>query len=132
MCPCYLHFLPTARATASFISITTPMSQVLLIWGAGRCKPLTHAHYFRPPHKDQSVRLHTLCDHEIWKTHQKVKVKVAFSTLRPFGLLYSSSQQVPAFISRGATHHTDAQDLYQRRRELLPNFDSKFEFAEIC
>ena len=60
---------------------------------------------------------------------QKVKVKVAlrgFSTMRPFGLLYSYPQQVPAFISRGATHHTDAQDLYQQRRELLPmNFASK-------
>ena len=32
----------------------------------------------------------------------------------------------PNLISRGATHHTDAQDLYQRRRELLPmNFASK-------
>ena len=50
----------------------------------------------------------------------------AFSTLRPFGLLYSYPQQVPPFISRGATHHTDARDLYQRRRELLPmNFASK-------
>ena len=59
----------------------------------------------------------------------KVKVKVAlwgFSTLRPFGLLYSYTQKVTAFISRGATHHTDALDLYQRRRELLPmNFASK-------
>ena len=59
----------------------------------------------------------------------KVKVKVAlwgFSTLRPFGLLYSYPQQVPAFISRGATHHTDARDLYQRRRALLPmNFANK-------
>ena len=59
----------------------------------------------------------------------KVKVKVAlwgFSTLWPFGLLYSYPQQVPAFISRGATHPTDAEDLYQRRRELLPmNFASK-------
>ena len=57
------------------------------------------------------------------------KVKVAlwgFSTLRPFGLLYSYPQQIHAFISRGATHHTDARDLYQRRRELLPmNFASK-------
>ena len=49
-----------------------------------------------------------------------------FSTLRPSGLLYSYPQQVPAFISRGATHHTDARDLCQRRRELLPmNFASK-------
>ena len=41
-------------------------------------------------------------------------------------LLYSYPQQVPAFISRGATHHRDARDLYQRRRELLPmNFASK-------
>ena len=59
----------------------------------------------------------------------KVKVKVAlwgFSTLRPFGLLYSYPQQVPAFISRGATHHTDARDFYQPRWELLPmNFASK-------
>ena len=57
------------------------------------------------------------------------KIKVAlwgFSTLRPFGLLYSYPQKVPAFIFRGATHHTDARDLYQRRRELLPmNFASK-------
>ena len=63
------------------------------------------------------------------------KVKVAlwgFSTLRPFGLLYSYPQQVPAFISRGATHHTDARDLYQRRRELLPmNFASKSVIHEI-
>ena len=53
----------------------------------------------------------------------KVKVKVdlwGFSTLRPFGLLYSYPQQVPSFIPRGATHHTDARDLYQRRREPLP------------
>ena len=51
---------------------------------------------------------------------------MAFSTLRPFGLLYSYPQQVPAFISRGTTHHTDARDLYQRRWELLPtNFASK-------
>ena len=57
------------------------------------------------------------------------KVKVAlwgFSTLRPFGLLYSYPQQVPAIISRGATHHTDVRELYQRRRELLAmNFASK-------
>ena len=66
------------------------------------------------------------------KTHsrcKKVKVMVAlwgFSTLRPFGLLYSYTKQVPAFISRGAMHHTDARDLYQRRRKLLPiNFASK-------
>ena len=57
------------------------------------------------------------------------KVKVAlwgFLTLRPFGLLYSYPQQVPAFISRGATHHTNARNLYQRRWEILPmNFASK-------
>ena len=60
---------------------------------------------------------------------KKNRLQVAlwgFSTLRPFGLLYSYPQQVPAFISRGATHHTDARDFYQRRRELLPmNFASK-------
>ena len=57
------------------------------------------------------------------------KVKVAFwglfntAAVRP---IVFSPQQVPAFISRGATHHTDARDLYQRRRELLPmNFPSK-------
>ena len=63
-------------------------------------------------------------------TRVKVKkVKVAlwgFSTLRPFGLLYSYPQQVPSFNSRGATHLTDARELYQRRRQLLPmNFASK-------
>ena len=51
---------------------------------------------------------------------------LGFSTLRPFGLLYSYPQQDPAFISRVATHHTDGRDLYQRRREILPmNFASK-------
>ena len=48
-----------------------------------------------------------------------------FSTaaIRPIVFL---PQQVPAFISRGATHHTDERDLYQRRRELLPmKFASK-------
>ena len=50
-----------------------------------------------------------------------------FNTAAIFGLLYYYSQQVPAFISRGATHHTDARDLYQRRWEILPmNFASKF------
>jgi len=49
----------------------------------------------------------------------------SFSTAT-IGLLYSYPQQVPAFIPRGATHHTDARDLYQRRRELLQmNFVSK-------
>ena len=60
---------------------------------------------------------------------RRVKAEVAlwgFSTLRPFSLLYSYPQQVPAFISRGAMHHTDARDLYKRRRVLLPmNFASK-------
>ena len=35
-------------------------------------------------------------------------------------------QQVPTFISRGATPHTDARDLYQRRRKLLQmNFSNE-------
>jgi hypothetical protein len=55
----------------------------------------------------------------------------AFSTLRPRGPIVFLPQQVPAFISRGATHHTDARDLYQRRRELPPNFASGSEFTRI-
>jgi hypothetical protein len=55
----------------------------------------------------------------------------AFSTLRPRRPIVFLSQQVPAFISRGATHHTDARDLYQRRRELHPNFVSGSEFTRI-
>jgi hypothetical protein len=59
----------------------------------------------------------------------KVKVKVAlrgFSIPRPLGSIVFLPQQVPAFISRGATHHRDARDLYQRRRELFPpNFASR-------
>ena len=50
-----------------------------------------------------------------------------FNTAAIFGLLYSYRQQVPAFISRGATHHTDARDLYQLKREQLPmKFAIKF------
>ena len=45
------------------------------------------------------------------------------AAIRPIVFLL---QQVPTFISRGATHHTDAGDLYQRRWELLlMNFASK-------
>jgi hypothetical protein len=54
------------------------------------------------------------------------------STLRPLGPIVFLPQQVPAFISRGATHQTDARDLYQRRRELLlMNFASKSGIYEI-
>jgi hypothetical protein len=54
------------------------------------------------------------------------------STLRPLGPIVFLPQQVPAFISRGTTHHTDARDLYQRRRELLlMNFASKSGIYEI-
>ena len=49
----------------------------------------------------------------------------------PFGLLYSCSQQVPAFISRGATHHTDARDLYQRRREQHKMYVLIFSIAVV-
>jgi hypothetical protein len=55
----------------------------------------------------------------------------AFSTLRPRRPIVFLPQQVPAFFSRGATHHTDARDLYQRRRELPPNFASGSEFTRI-
>ena len=64
-----------------------------------------------------------------WHKRKKIEVKFAlwgFSTLWPFGLFYSYPQQLPPFISKGATQHTDARDLYQRRRELLAmNFCSK-------
>jgi hypothetical protein len=66
--------------------------------------------------------------------HNKSKVKSlpgAFSTLRPRGPIVFLPQQVPAFISRGATHHTDVRDLYQRRRELPLNFASGSEFTRI-
>jgi hypothetical protein len=52
----------------------------------------------------------------IFWLYLKVKVKSlpeAFSTLRPHGPIVFLHQQVPAFISRGAMHHTDARDLYQ-------------------
>jgi hypothetical protein len=61
-----------------------------------------------------------------WPLKERLKsLPGAFSTLRPHGSIVFLSQQVPAFISRGATHHTDARDLYQRRRELPPNFASE-------
>jgi hypothetical protein len=66
---------------------------------------------------------------------EKGKGKVTLrglSALRPLGPIVFLPQQVPAFISRGATHHTDVRDLYQRRREiLLMNFASKSGIYEI-
>jgi hypothetical protein len=55
--------------------------------------------------------------HWVWRNLYEKKV----------GSLVFLPQQLPAFISRGATHHTDARDLYQRRRELFtpPHFTSK-------
>jgi hypothetical protein len=44
----------------------------------------------------------------------------AFSIPRPLGSSVFLPQQVPAFISRGATY-TDARDLCQQRRELFPS-----------
>jgi hypothetical protein len=47
-------------------------------------------------------------DKSVWL---KVKVKVALRGLptpRPLGSIVFLPQQVPAFISRGTTHHTDA------------------------
>jgi hypothetical protein len=60
---------------------------------------------------------------ETWVLKVKLKVKVAlrgFSTCRPLGSIIFLPQQVPAFISRGATHLTDVRELYQQRRELFP------------
>jgi hypothetical protein len=62
-----------------------------------------------------------------------LKVKVAlrsFSIPRQLGSIVFLPQQVPAFISRGATHQTDARDLYQRRRELLPILLADPEFMK--
>jgi hypothetical protein len=52
------------------------------------------------------------------------------STPRPLVSIVFLPQQVLAFISRGATHHTDARDLYQRRRELLPILLADPEFTK--
>jgi hypothetical protein len=61
-----------------------------------------------------------------------VKGKGKVTSLQPHGPIVFLPQQVPAFISRGATHHTDARDLYQRRLELLQmNFASKSGIYEI-
>jgi hypothetical protein len=63
----------------------------------------------------------------------KKKIKVALrglSTPRPLRSIVFLPQQVPAFISRGATHQTDARDLYQRRRELLPILLADPEFTK--
>jgi hypothetical protein len=72
--------------------------------------------------------------HFMYLVNKKLKLKSlpgAFSTLQPHGSVFLP-QQVPTFISRGATHHTDARDLYQQRRELLlMNFDSKSGIYEI-
>jgi hypothetical protein len=67
------------------------------------------------------VMLCTKCTDQLCKNKKKVKVAIwGFSIPRPLGSILFLPQQVPAFISRGATHHTDAGDLYQRRRELFP------------
>jgi hypothetical protein len=64
-------------------------------------------------------RLWTCRKSDCWMNERQLfvmlkKVKVAlrgFSIPRPLGSIVFLLQ-VPAFISRGATHHTDARDLY--------------------
>jgi hypothetical protein len=68
-------------------------------------------------------------------SYKKVKVKSlpgAFSTLRPRGPIVFLPQQVPAFIYRGATHHTDARDLYQRRPVGLNLQESHWDFLHAA
>jgi hypothetical protein len=55
-----------------------------------------------------------------------------FSTLRPRGPIVFLPQQVPAFISRGTTHHTDARDLYQRRPVGLNLQKSRWDFLHAA
>jgi hypothetical protein len=67
------------------------------------------------------------------RNHHPKKVKVALrglSTQRPLKSIVFLPQQDPAFISRGDTHHIDARDLYQRRRELLPILLADPEFTK--
>jgi hypothetical protein len=53
---CYLHFLLTARETASFI--TSRLQRLKFSrYGVLAAVNLSLTLYFRPPHKDQSVRL---------------------------------------------------------------------------
>jgi hypothetical protein len=53
---CYLHFLLTARAKASFI--TSRLQRLKFSWyGVLAAVNLSLTPYFRPPHNDQSVRL---------------------------------------------------------------------------
>jgi hypothetical protein len=52
------------------------------------------------------------------------------STPRPLGSIVFLPQQVPAFISRGTTHHTDVRYIYQRRQELLPILLADLEFTK--
>jgi hypothetical protein len=86
---------------------------------------------------DISMRLIILssvaCPAVPYFTTVKKKVKVALrglSTPRPLVSIVFLPQQVPAFISRGATQHTDARDLYQRRRELLTILLADPEFTK--
>ena len=73
----------------------------------------------------EKYETHVVCTILLHYSH-KGRFMGLFQHCGCFGQLYSYPQQVPAFISRGATHYTDARDLYQRRRELLPmNFASK-------
>jgi hypothetical protein len=52
-----------------------------------------------------------------WSEQLKKKVKV---TVQGFSIPRLLRSIVSEFISRGATHHTDVRDFYQRRRELFP------------
>ena len=89
--------------------------------------------FFKPnitsPHERHNfASTKILHSHFKWnRSSEKGKGKGRFIELfNTAALMYSYPQQFSAFISRGATHHRDARDLYQRRREILPmNFARK-------
>jgi hypothetical protein len=77
------------------------------------------------------LKFSKVCARWVPKGKGKVASRGFFNTPASCGPIVFLPQQVPAFISRGATHHTDARELYQRRRELTPNFASGSEFTRI-
>ena len=65
----FLAFPPKASTVAWFLFLLWPSwpqcPKFSSTWCAGHCKTLTPTHYFHPPHKDQSERLHYKLQYDI-------------------------------------------------------------------
>ena len=107
LCACSEHYI-TAK----------PVNDTIML-GKCACRLTLHSLI-----RKQTYRRRTCFDLAYTVCTKKVKVRVwgLFSTAACRPIVPLPPNELPSFISRGATHHIGTRYLYQRRRELYKEF----------